>query len=146
MASTDFAELRRLQQDACTLYSQGKHQEAGTVFLQVADSMHSWVQQAEDKQVRAGRIEVLERCMELARECKAQSQQPDSDDRSEDCEWIVRERPSVSFADVAGLETVKEEIFLKMVYRKWSRKPHGSSVGMNRPIPKTLCLPNPQTH
>ena len=31
-------------------------------------------------------------------------------------QWMVRERPSVRFADVAGLERVKEDIRLKMIY------------------------------
>ncbi|MBI3272733.1 MAG: ATP-binding protein, partial [Planctomycetes bacterium] len=31
-------------------------------------------------------------------------------------EWIVRERPRVRFADVAGLDTVKDEIRVKMIY------------------------------
>ena len=31
-------------------------------------------------------------------------------------DWIVREKPNVHFADIAGLDEVKEEINLKMLY------------------------------
>src|SRR5437868_12938109 len=39
----------------------------------------------------------------------------ESNDASAD-KWIVKEKPSLRFADVAGLDDVKEDIRLKMIY------------------------------
>ena len=39
-----------------------------------------------------------------------------NDDRGEDTGWLITERPQVRFDDVAGLEQVKEQIRLRLVY------------------------------
>lgn len=40
----------------------------------------------------------------------------ESDDGADASEWVVRDKPTVGFADIAGLEDVKQEIRLKMIY------------------------------
>lgn len=43
-------------------------------------------------------------------------QSSEADGESSAQQWIVKEKPSIRFADVAGLESVKEDIRLKMIY------------------------------
>jgi transitional endoplasmic reticulum ATPase len=40
----------------------------------------------------------------------------ESESSASAAQWVVKERPSIRFADVAGLDEVKEEIRLKMIY------------------------------
>jgi len=47
---------------------------------------------------------------------KARAQQPAGDANASPARWRVYERPGVTFADVAGLETVKEQVRLKLIY------------------------------
>jgi transitional endoplasmic reticulum ATPase len=40
----------------------------------------------------------------------------EADGETSASQWVVKEKPSIRFADVAGLEDVKEDIRLKMIY------------------------------
>src|SRR5213078_4727563 len=54
-----------------------------------------------------------ERKLSAARE--SSSSDKNDGEKSAD-QWIVQEKPNLRFADVAGLEAVKEDIRLKMIY------------------------------
>jgi transitional endoplasmic reticulum ATPase len=47
---------------------------------------------------------------------KPSEQSSEADGEASAQQWIVKEKPSIRFADVAGLESVKEDIRLKMIY------------------------------
>ncbi|HEX8523177.1 MAG TPA: ATP-binding protein [Tepidisphaeraceae bacterium] len=113
---------RALQWDAARQY-----------LLEAARAMTSLAKEAASDELRAGREEMARKLLELARDCevakkeKRRQLKPSraSASRDEDAEregeggaekWLVTEKPSIRFADVAGLDEVKEEIRLKMIY------------------------------
>ena len=62
---------------------------------------------------------------DLARSCQerkrrgagsAKTAAGDGEEKESEKDWVVREKPDVKFDDIAGLDEVKEEIRLKMIY------------------------------
>jgi transitional endoplasmic reticulum ATPase len=116
---------RAMQWDTARLY-----------LLEAARAMAELAKEAQGDELRAGRQEIAERLLELARDCdKAKKEnrrtvtpsdaknrmqatgesESDSDKAGAD-KWIVKERPNIRFDDVAGLDGVKEDIRLRMIY------------------------------
>src|SRR3954462_12690913 len=112
---------RAMQWDAARIY-----------LLEAARAMASLAKDAQGDELRSGRQEIASRLLELARDCdqaKRENRKTPSDSslRSEPAsaggesssdasQWIVREKPKLRFDDVAGLDGVKEDIRLKMIY------------------------------
>jgi len=92
---------------------------------------------ATGEELREGRRQISQRLLELAKDCEAAAKEnrrvgasrragpasggtnaPASESEGETSaqQWIVKEKPTLRFADVAGLEDVKEDIRLKMIY------------------------------
>jgi transitional endoplasmic reticulum ATPase len=84
-------------------------------------------------ELRQTRLRTAQRLAELSRDCeraKSEGRRPpavtrskyeseratESDGKSDAAQWMVKEKPDIRFADVAGLDNVKEDIRLKMVY------------------------------
>jgi transitional endoplasmic reticulum ATPase len=108
------------------------------------DSANSYLELAVQEMVKIGRatpagelrvqrFRTAEKLMELATDCKKAKQEnrksapvtrggssPESSSESEGSgdakDWIVKEKPHLRFSDVAGLDDVKEDIRLKMLY------------------------------
>lgn len=62
----------------------------------------------------------------------ARQSERDSDNGADASDWIVRDKPTIGFDDIAGLEDVKQEIRLKMIYpfsHPELAKQYGISVG-----------------
>ena len=95
--------------------------------------MASLAKDAQGDELRKGRQEIATRLLELAKDCDqakkekrttpaAQSAAPgcadsaESEGESTAEKWIIKEKPKLRFEDVAGLEGVKEDIRLKMIY------------------------------
>jgi transitional endoplasmic reticulum ATPase len=95
--------------------------------------------EARGDELRDSRMAMAQRLLELARDCDSaakegrkatsgarrsspsgsgSSSSPASEAEGEKSasQWIVKEKPSLRFADVAGLEDVKQDIRLKMIY------------------------------
>ena len=113
----------------------GKWAAARTYLLNAARVMSELAREAKTDDLRDARRQTAERLLELARDCKeadeekrpagvATSKKPEqslgregADDRAPDADaWAVKERPDLRFDDIAGLEEVKDEIRLKMLY------------------------------
>jgi transitional endoplasmic reticulum ATPase len=102
-------------------------------LLEAARAMTDLAKEAQGDELRAGRQDIATRLLELARDCeKAKKEnrrtpglseakgrmEASSESESTDGadKWIVKEKPNLRFDDVAGLDDVKEDIRLKMIY------------------------------
>src|SRR5204863_3713125 len=104
-------------------------------LLEAARAMVELSKQAQGQELRDGRRQMATKLLELAKDCetaKADNRRPgatmsrgegakresssESEGNGDAHQWIVKERPSIRFADVAGLDDVKEDIRLKMIY------------------------------
>ncbi len=86
--------------------------------------------QAQTEALREARQQTAARLLQLARDCQTAGEQKrkpadrsadrqsesTSDGSADASQWIVREKPSIRFDDVAGLDDVKENIRLRMIY------------------------------
>ena len=110
----------------------GQWDSAKVYLLEAARSMIELSKAAGTEDLRQARRDTAERLYELAKDCddaksknrkapsaqgrRPQSNEPAEPGESQATDWVVKEKPKVRFADIAGLEDVKEEIRLKMVY------------------------------
>jgi transitional endoplasmic reticulum ATPase len=114
---------RAMQWDTARLY-----------LLEAARAMTELAKEAQGDELRAGRQEIATKLLELARDCEqakkenrrspaSRTSASRSAEASEEGEgsdgadkWIVKEKPKLRFDDVAGLDDVKEDIRLRMIY------------------------------
>ncbi len=108
----------------------GQWESAKVYLLEAARAILELAKQAQTEELKNARRETAERLLELARDCEAASRsnrrkpaerssaapEQSTESGSDAADWIVKEKPSIRFSDVAGLEDVKEEIRLKMIY------------------------------
>src|SRR3954447_2990002 len=132
MSSTSWDTFERYRQKGLDARRAGQWDSARIYLLEAARAMMELSKQAQGEELRNARRETAARLLELARDCdKAKSENrksqigsrksaPESSSESEGAsaasDWIVREKSSIRFADVAGLDEVKEDIRLKMLY------------------------------
>ncbi len=107
----------------------GQWDSARVYLLEAARSMVNLGKAAPSEELKSARAAMAEKLLQLARDCQqagserrhvssamsnvASSEAP-SDEKS--AGWRLSEKPSLRFSDVAGLDEVKEEIRLKMLY------------------------------
>jgi transitional endoplasmic reticulum ATPase len=114
---------RAMQWDSARLY-----------LLEAARAMTDLAKEAQGEDLRAGRQEIAAKLLELARDSEkakkenrrspaSRTSNPRSAEASEESDgdggadkWIVKEKPTLRFDDVAGLDDVKEDIRLRMIY------------------------------
>lgn len=107
----------------------GQWDSARVYLLEAARAMVELSKQAQGDELIQARRETAAKLLELAKDCeKAKSEnrrQPanparessaDGESHTSADQWLVKERPSIRFEDVAGLEDVKQDIRLKMIY------------------------------
>ena len=128
--------FERYRQKGLDARRAGQWDSARVYLLEAARAMAILGKEAQGEELRDGRVAMAERLLELARDCDAAAKEgrkaggptrrsapnnsnaPASEAEGEKsaAQWIVREKPSLRFADVAGLEDVKQDIRLKMIY------------------------------
>lgn len=130
-----FATFSRLKDKGIAALKSGDYASARPYLIQAAECMIELSEENSDAAKRAEQESYAKELMELAKDCDRRIKRGgggagggpggrgrgerarDDDDKGADAsDWVVKERPSVRFADVAGLEDVKEEIHLKMIY------------------------------
>jgi SpoVK/Ycf46/Vps4 family AAA+-type ATPase len=110
----------------------GQWDSARIYLLEAARAMMQLSKEAQSDELRQGRRDMAAKLLDLARDCDAAKKenrranppgsrsQPSASSESDSSpsadKWIVKEKPSIRFADVAGLDDVKEDVRLKMVY------------------------------
>jgi transitional endoplasmic reticulum ATPase len=125
--------FERFRQKGLDARRAGQWDAARTYLLEAARAMTELARDAQGEELRTGRQQIAQRLLELARDsekAKVERRRPSpvrraprEQDASSEAEgassadkWIVKEKPSITFDDVAGLDDVKEDIRLKMLY------------------------------
>ncbi|HEX8342391.1 MAG TPA: ATP-binding protein [Tepidisphaeraceae bacterium] len=129
---TSFDTFERYKQRGLDARRAGQWESAKIYLLEAARAMLDLSKSADSQPLVQSRRDTAQRLLELAKDCDAarQARRPASQARrtataagnNESAEpatsaeqWVVKERPTVGFDDVAGLSDVKEEIRLKMI-------------------------------
>ncbi len=125
--SVSYDTFERLKERGLAAYKAGDYAAAKPFLMQAADAIIKIAAETTDAGRRQRRKAMAAELIEFARQCDAKGVEKregrrraasgEDDDKGADAkDWIVRERPNISFADIAGLEDVKHEIRLKMIY------------------------------
>ena len=133
--SASWDNFERYRQKGLDARRAGQWDSARIYLLEAARAMVELSKQAQGEELREGRRQMAQRLLELAKDCEtaakegrkqpplrrgsAQGNTPaasESEGEKSAQQWIVREKPSLRFEDVAGLDDVKEDIRLKMIY------------------------------
>jgi transitional endoplasmic reticulum ATPase len=134
MPGVSWDTFERYQQKGLDARRAGQWDSARIYLLEAARAMVELSKDAQGEELREARRATASKLLELARDCekaKSENRRRPSERRSNDTEkgrtgeaeggpaadqWIVKEKPNLKFDDVAGLDGVKEDIRLKMVY------------------------------
>ena len=129
MSTTSWDTFERYRQKGLDARRAGQWDSARIYLLEAARSMVDLSKQARGEELKEARTQMATKLLELARDCEAakgQARRPSSNAGPEPSgesegsknagQWLVKEKPSLRFADVAGLEDVKQDIRLKMIY------------------------------
>jgi transitional endoplasmic reticulum ATPase len=125
--------FERFRQKGLDARRAGQWDAARTYLLEAARAMTALAREAQSEELRTGRQDIAARLLELARDSEQAKKErrrpnavrrtPREQDASFEAEgvasadkWIVKEKPTLRFDDVAGLDDVKEDIRLKMLY------------------------------
>ncbi|MGB7161343.1 MAG: ATP-binding protein [Tepidisphaeraceae bacterium] len=131
MGSWDTFE--RFRQKGLDARRAGQWESARLYLLEAARAMTALAREAQGEELRSGRQDIATRLLELARDSerahkerrrpsairrapREQDAASEADGAASADKWIVKEKPSLRFDDVAGLDDVKEDIRLKLIY------------------------------
>ena len=132
MVSWDTFE--RFRQKGLDARRAGQWDAARTYLLEAARAMTALARDAQGEELRTGRQDIAARLLDLARDSEQAHKErrrpnaPRRTPREQDAssaeadgaasadKWIVKEKHAIRFEDVAGLDDVKEDIRLKMLY------------------------------
>jgi transitional endoplasmic reticulum ATPase len=133
MSGISWDTFERYRQKGLDARRGGQWDSARIYLLEAARAMIELSKQAQGDELREGRRQMAAKLLELARDCesaKTENRRARADNRASNpresssesegggnpSQWIVKEKPSIRFDDVAGLDDVKEDIRLKMIY------------------------------
>jgi len=121
-----FATFERLKSKGVSAYRKGDFLSARTYLIDAAECMIELAEQARSDETRRQHEEVAAELIDLAKDCQRQHRHPsparvrqrerEDDSGTDASDWIAREKPDVGFDDIAGLDDVKADIRLKMIY------------------------------
>ena len=121
-----FSTFERLKNKGVTAYKNGEYATARTYLVRAAECMLEMAEQAKSADAARQHEELASELIDLAKDCDRLKDRPrgaaarvrekEGDDGRDPGDWIITEKPDVGFEDIAGLEDVKEDIRLKMIY------------------------------
>ncbi len=127
-----FATFQRLKDKGIAALKSGDYVGARPYLIQAAECMIELAEENKDAKARAEQESYARELLDLAKDCdrkakktaaagggggrKGDRAKDDDEDKPDASDWIVKEKPNVRFADIAGLDEVKQEIYLKMIY------------------------------
>lgn len=128
--AVSYDTFEHFKERGITARRRGDYRGARVYLLQAAKAMTELAEQV-NGDLRAERRRTALRLLELAKDCEEMSKAPpkgrkqggskakassEDDEESSAEDWVIREKPNITFQDVAGLDGVKAEIRLKMIY------------------------------
>ncbi len=127
-----FATFTRLKDKGLAALKAGDPVAARPYLIQAAECMIELSETSADAVQRADQEAYARELLDLAKDCdrraklggragpggaaRDRARDRDDDKGADAQDWVVREKPTVRFADIAGLDEVKQEIYLKMIY------------------------------
>ncbi|MCG3129532.1 MAG: ATP-dependent zinc metalloprotease FtsH [Phycisphaerae bacterium] len=125
--SATIATFERLKSKGIAAFKGGDYATARSYLVDAAECMIELAESAKTAEARRQHEALAEELVSLAKECDARRTHPqgaprvrqrekDEENGADASDWVVRERPTIGFDDIAGLEDVKTEIRLKMIY------------------------------
>jgi len=128
--TVSFATFERLKSKGVAAYKKGDYRSAKAYLTDAASCLLELAENARTPEVRRQHEEVAAELIDLARESDrlhasggkgrrptgARHREKEDENGADAGDWVVEERPQVGFEDIAGLEDVKHDIRLKMIY------------------------------
>ena len=125
--TVSFATFDRLKTKGVAAYKKGDFLTAKSYLADAAECMIEMAEAAKTDETRRQHEELATELIDLAKDCDSRHKSPakgrrvrqreNEDDSGADVsDWIVKEKPEIGFDDIAGLDDVKQEIRLKMIY------------------------------
>jgi len=128
--TVSYATFDRLKSKGVAAYKNGDYLAAKTYLVEAAEGMIELAESAKSPEAQRQHKELAAELIDLAKDCgrlhksggkgarKAAARQREKEDDSgtSASDWLIKEKPAVGFDDIAGLDDVKEEIRLKMLY------------------------------
>ena len=124
--AVSFATFERLKSKGVSAYKKGDYLAAKTYLVEAAECMIELAESAKTPETRRQHEEIATELVDLAKDCdrlkksgkkpRARVKEKDDDSGTDASDWIIRDKPDIGFDDIAGLDDVKEEIRLKMLY------------------------------
>jgi len=124
--ATSFATFERLKNKGVAAYKKGEYAVAKTYLVEAAEAMVELAESAKTEELRGQHEEYARELIDLAKDCdrhkgqkrggRPATREREGDEGPEASDWIVSEKPDISYDNVAGMEDVKQEIRLKMIY------------------------------
>jgi transitional endoplasmic reticulum ATPase len=127
--TVSFSTFERLKARGVEAYKKGEYAAAKSFLTEAAGCMVELAEQAKSPEIQRQREELAAELIDLAKDCGRYAAAPadkrprprvraaeKDDDGADASDWIVRDKPKVGFDDIAGLDDIKQEIRLKMIY------------------------------
>jgi len=140
--TVSYNTFERLKEKGLAHFKNGEYAAAKPYLMQAADAIIKIAGDTDNGKQRDRRKAMAAELIEFARLCDQRQDQKrthrraaaneDDDNKVSAQDWIVREKTDISFDDIAGLEDVKHEIQMKMIFpflRPDLAKQYGIGVG-----------------
>ncbi len=128
--TVSFSTFDRLKTKGVAAYKKGDYLTAKTYLTDAASCLVELAEAAKTPEAQRQHEELAAELIDLAKESDrlhksggkgrrpggARQREKEDDSGADASDWIVKEKPEIGFADIAGLDDVKEEIRLKMIY------------------------------
>jgi transitional endoplasmic reticulum ATPase len=124
--AVSFATFERLKGKGVAAYKKGDYLAAKSYLVDAAECIVELAEGAKSPEAQRQHEELAAELIDLAKDCDRLHKSPkaarqrqrerEGDSGADASDWIVRDKPDIGFEDIAGLEDVKQEIRLKMIY------------------------------
>ena len=124
--AVSFATFERMKNKGIAAYKKGEYAVAKTYLVEAAEAVIGLAESAKTDELRRQHEELARELIDLAQDCdrlkdrkgrgRPAARERDDDEGPDASDWIVSEKPDISYDDIAGMEDVKQEVRLKMIY------------------------------